>query len=400
MDGEVANRKVSLLWYCRTPRGWRRFPVVMGRNNRIRHSYVMDGGVEISYPEGRYELLMYEGRKPVYKRAGDNAADAMAARDREANLLVAKETASAAGARVVEEEHRKYIRRAADRYIQDCENRKAMEAAEQARLVTDEFMEVTRKTFVDEIVKDDIYRFHRALRERGCGDRTIANKHARLKSFLKFAGVDVKTVMPPEPRYEESLPTIYSGEEIRAILKAADPYMHLVVEMGLKLGLRDQELTYAEWTDIDWQHSVFRVQGKPARGFKVKDSEQRDIPIPSDLLARLKEWREKHPKTKLILGTENDAPNEKMLRLLKRLAKRAGLNCGQCDGCKGELKECQNWTLHKLRRTYATTLLRNGLDLKTTQHYMGHADLASTMRYLRPASTAETQNRINAIVWN
>ena len=396
----MANKKVALLWYARTPRGWRRFPVVMGRNNRIRHGVVIDKGVETSYPEGRYELLIYEGRKPVYKRAGDNAADALAARDREANLLIAKDTASAAGARIVEEEQRKYIRRAAALYIQDCENRKAMEAAEQARLVTDEFMEVCRKTFVDEIVKDDIYRFHRALRERGCSDRTVANKHARLKSFLKFAGVDVKVVMPPEPKYEESLPTVYSAEEIRAILKAADQYMRLVIEMGLKLGLRDQEIVYAEWTDIDWQHSVFRVQGKPHWGFKVKDSEQRDIPIPADLLKRLKESHKKHANNRLIVGTEDGGPNEKLLRALKRLAKRAGLNCNACDGCKGELKECQNWTLHKLRRTYATTLLHNGMDLKTTQHYMGHADLASTMRYLRPASTAETQSRINAIKWD
>jgi integrase len=33
------------------------------------------------------------------------------------------------------------------------------------------------------------------------------------------------------------------------------------------------------------------------------------------------------------------------------------------------------------------------------QHYAGHSDLASTMRYLRPASTSETQDRINAIKW-
>jgi hypothetical protein len=77
----MANRKVSLLWYCRTPRGWRRF---------TGHQ-----GVEVSYPEGRYELLVYEGRKPVYKRAGDNAADALTARDREAHMLVARESATA-----------------------------------------------------------------------------------------------------------------------------------------------------------------------------------------------------------------------------------------------------------------------------------------------------------------
>jgi site-specific recombinase XerD len=44
-------------------------------------------------------------------------------------------------------------------------------------------------------------------------------------------------------------------------------------------------------------------------------------------------------------------------------------------------------------------LLRNGLDLSTVQRFMGHSDLASTMRYLRPASTAASQDAINAIKW-
>jgi integrase len=118
-------------------------------------------------------------------------------------------------------------------------------------------MQTCKKTFVDEITKDDIYRFHRALRERGCEDRTVADKHARLKSFLKFAGVDTKAVMPPEPKYEVELPTVYSPAEIRGILKAADNYMHLVIEMGLKLGLRDQELTFA-------RHNLLAAHGAGA----------------------------------------------------------------------------------------------------------------------------------------
>jgi hypothetical protein len=30
---------------------------------------------------------------------------------------------------------------------------------------------------------------------------------------------------------------------------------------------------------------------------------------------------------------------------------------------------------------------------------MGHADLASTMRYLRPASTAQVQDHVDAVKW-
>lgn len=394
----MPNLKAVLRWYCRTPRGWRRFPVLFGRNNRIRHTFVIDQGKEVSYPEGRYQVLVYEGSRPVYKNVGDNAADALAARDREAHLLAAKFSAAHAGAKIVDEKKRQYLRRAAELYILDAENRNAKEAAEQSERVTSEFIDVCRKTFVDEVTREDIFRFHKALRERDCSDRTVANKHARLKSFLRFAGVD-PAIIPPKPKYEQTLPTIYTTDEIRGILEAADPYMRLVIEMGLKLGLREQELMYAEWTDLDWQESAFRVQGKRFWDFRVKDSEQREIPCPEDLLESLRAWREKHAKSRLILGTTSDSPNSHFLRSLKRLAKRAGLNCGKCDGCGSKLNECQGWTLHKLRRTYCTTLLRNGVDLKTVQHYMGHADLASTMRYLRPAVGKESQQRINAIRW-
>jgi hypothetical protein len=41
--------------------------------------------------------------------------------------------------------------------------------------------------------------------------------------------------------------------------------------------------------------------------------------------------------------------------------------------------------------TYCTQLLRSGLDLRTVQQMMGHSDIASTMRYLRPQEHTHTR---------
>lgn len=394
----MGTKRVALMWYCRTENGWRRFPVVMGGNNRVKHGWVKVAGVLTHYPEGRYEIRLYENRKKIYKRAGDNAADAMAARDREEHLVSAKQLAGAAGAKIVEEPGRVYLRKMATKFEDDAKERKAMEAAEMNARIAAEFLAVTGLVYVDEVTREHVFQYHRALRARGLSDRTVANHHARLKSFFTFCKID-KSIMPATPKYDSKLPDTYSKNENGKILAAADDYMRLVIELGLKCGLRDGEIQHLEWSDLNFEDSILRVRSKPHWGFKIKDSEERDIPIPATLLRGLRARRRAHPDDRLVLPTGSNKPNGKLLRALKRLAKSAGLNCGLCEGCKGALGECQEWTLHKLRRSYLTALLQSGIDLRTVQSYAGHSDLASTMRYLRPATAKQSQRAVNAIKW-
>jgi len=87
------------------------------------------------------------------------------------------------------------------------------------------------------------------------------------------------------------------------------------------------------------------------------------------------------------------------LRQCKSVAWRAGLNCGLCDTGQGHCAKgahCHNWFLHKFRATFATMHLRAGVDLRTVQNWMGHKDLESTMRYLKPARDKEALRKVNA----
>lgn len=395
----MANRNVTLVRNCKTEKGWRRYPVAYGKNGRVRPGWVMIANEPEHYEQGKYELRFYEGSRMIYRPAGDTPAEVQAARDQLERKLIARISAAEAGILLPEEEaDRASLRRKAQEFERDAEKRGALSAAAMNRRFTDEFLRVIRKVYVDEIRRDDFFAFHEAMRKRGSSDRTVANKHMRVASFLRFAGVDPK-IIPPVPRYDETLPTTYTRDQIKDILDVADPYMHLVIGLALKCGLREQEIVFLEWPDIHRQDKVLRISSKPRYGFRVKDSEERDIPLTDGLLAELERWHSEYPKLAPLLATKGEAPNRKLLRTLKRLAKSEGLNCNRCDGCNGHLGECQEWTLHKFRRTYCTTLLRSGLDLRTVQAYMGHSDLASTMRYLRPAASAESQARINAIQW-
>jgi integrase len=393
----MANLSVSLLIRYKDSGGkWHRSPAARGKNGRVRPGYAQVGAGQVQVQPYTYDLRIHKGRVSGYVSVGQNAADADAERARREKLASAVAVAADAGLRVDADPERETFRAARGRYISDAEARGATEAVLQARQVLDEFALVSRRNYIDEVTREDVLRFHEALRKRGCAPRTVANKHNRLKSFLLFSGMDSKTI-PPMPRYDKELPTVYSAEQIDAIKKAAAPTMRSVILLALQCGLREQEIIHLEWRDLDMKAGVLRVRSKAEWKFQVKDAEERDIPIPTGLLEELKAERQENPKARMVVSGKQDKPEHHLLRSLKRLARAAKLNCGTCDGCKAPHEECREWTLHKFRRTYCTSLLRSGIDLRTVQAFMGHADMESTMRYLRPAAGKEVREKLNAV---
>lgn len=395
----MATRKLTLCWVTKIYNNWRYFPCWLesvGGSVQPRHGVVRVKGkdgkpVPVTYPEGRYVIRGYEDRRTVYYPVKScNPRDAYVALKKAQIALAATQGPKNPLSRVST---------AVDAYIKDLKDDKHFEAAEQAHLVLSEFVPLLKGLdYMKAINKEHVKTFRAKLRARELSDRTIANKLARLKSWLRFCKVPVDW-MPASPKPEKGLPTIYNPDQLKAITEAADPYMRRVISLCLKLGLREQEAMYAEFSDVDLHLGEHLVQGKPAYKFVVKDKEARRVPVPSDLLAALKEWKATAKKGALILGTKTGKPNTHLLRTLKRLAKKAGLNCTVCDGCKGKLGECQEWTLHRFRRTYLTTLLRSGIDARTVQAYAGHSDITTTLKYLRPASTPEMRTKIDAVNW-
>jgi integrase len=172
------------------------------------------------------------------------------------------------------------------------------------------------------------------------------------------------------------------------------------VSLGLKLGLRELEIAHAMWSNIDFTHSIYHVKSAPAFDWKIKDKEERAVPIPADLVKELKARRARYLHTKLIVGTTSDKPNYHLLRSLKRAVRSSGFNCRECRGCTGKTNECSVYDLHTLRRTYITKLLRSGLfDIATIQAYVGHSDLATTSRYLKGEEAHAVQDKLNKVDW-
>ena len=372
---------------------------MVGKNGRVKPGFVVVDGKERKYPEGRYQLRTYAGSRMIYRDAGENAAAALSAQTKTEHLLEAKAAAKRAGVKIEEVPGRLSLTRELNRFVQAAEDRGSTSAAAVYRTAADEFLRIVGKTFADEITPEDILLHQRGLRKRGCEPRTIANRHASVTAFLRFCKLDVKSLAPSKPKYEKTLPEVYSTEELRTLFGSIkDGHSYLIFETLLKCGLRDQEAVYLTWDNIDLATGTLKVRSKPEFNFKIKDKEERDIPIPADLLQRLKTYRKQHPGDRLVTGTSADKPNRKLLRALKRLVKAAGLNCNQCPGCETN-KECERWWLHKFRATCITRLLQSGMDLRTVMKFSGHSDLGSVMRYLSPAADAAIKAHIDGVEW-
>lgn len=396
----MSNLKTSLVRLCKTPAGWKRYPAVIGKNGRIKPGVALVDGKEREFPVGRYQVRWYEGRKTSYKDVGDHPMEALNAMRRQAHLLLARDESKAAGVLLDEGTERIILARELSRFVRAAEDRGSTVAAGMYRAAGREFLETIGKTYADEIRHEDLTKFQRALRERGCSDRTVHNRHANVLAFLRACGLDTKALSPHRPRYEKTLPEVYTTEEMKRFFQIEmDEKLRLTFQILLKCGLREQEAMYLEWSSLSLEQCVLRVKENPRYRFKVKDCEARDIPIPQELNDRLKLYREAHPALRLVTGTKSDRPNAKLLRTLKRLVKKAKLNCGLCGGCAGPNKECSNWFLHKFRATCITMWLRSGMDLRTVMKLSGHSDLDSVMRYLSPAEDDVVRTHVNSIRW-
>jgi integrase/recombinase XerD len=139
------------------------------------------------------------------------------------------------------------------------------------------------------------------------------------------------------------------------------------------------------WSDLNITAGTVRVSHKPDRGWTPKAYKEREIPIPAKLVKKLKTWKVMADKTcNLVFPTSGCKPDTHFLERLKTCAKRAEL-------------DKDNFWLHKFRATFATWSLWAGVDLRTVQLWLGHTDIESTMRYLKPSRSQQVRDKVNEI---
>ena len=353
--------------------------------------------------QGRFYLSYYRGKDKVWERAPGPLDAAKKAQDYKMFQLQAKATH---GVKVADPQAKTGVTLsvAITGYLDDIKESRKHGTWELQSHSLREFAKFCKLTYVDEIEREHLLKFKTKVSQTR-SPRTVSNVLMRISQFHRaMKGLDPGKglITTKDVSYTETIPEIYTDEELEKFFNACDPYQHLVFTTFLQTGFRMQEIAFLSWQDIDFQQGTISVTAKEDLKFTPKTAEERSVKVPSALIARLVERREalrlRHTKQRLVFPTKKGNANGHFLEILKAITTEAGLGCGHCKGCQGKKQlGCERWFLHKFRATYATTLLRKNFDVATVQSLLGHRDLASTMRYLAPLRNAALLNRMDTV---
>jgi integrase len=378
------SREVNLTKRVQTSKGLRYCPVVLSPNGRVKPDLVTVNGKAERHPEGAYYLEWRDRGRRVRLSVGKDPQDAAARRQRKEAELNALNH----GVAVLPEAGNGHpsVAAAVARFLDETELTKKPKTLAAYTTALNYFTESCPKLYLQDIDRTDLLKFCAFLRDKKKqAPRSVYNKFENVMTFLKANGIRGLAGKNDWPRYTEEEPETYEQEELDKLFKACDAEERLWYEFFLMTGMREQEVMHVYWSDVNFSASTVRVSHKPDRGWTPKAYKEREIPIPAKLVKSLKAWKAKSDKTcNLVFPTAGCNPKLDFLDCLKTVAERA------------KLDEDTFW-LHKFRATFATRCLWAGVDLRTVQQWLGHSDMESTMRYLKPSRSQQTREKVNEI---
>jgi integrase/recombinase XerC len=231
---------------------------------------------------------------------------------------------------------------------------------------------------VTEVERAHIVEYLSQTERSGLAGRTRARKLAALRSFfgyLEDAGrIPASPVRGiPRPKQEAKVPRVLTEAEYGRlrVAAAADPRSRAIVELFLQTGIRLSEAATLTRNDV----ALPEAPGLPAVGtlrVRGKGRKERTITLNSRACQALATY------VATRVSTERDAAlfasrsgsgltPRGIQRVIEKLMKSAGITGA---------------TVHTLRHTFATHMVRKGTNLRVVQEALGHSSLQTTSRYV------------------
>jgi integrase len=308
------------------------------------------------------------------------------------------------------------VRSAVDNYLSESKkvNKRKTYMGDQRSLL--QFAESTSARYIEELkqperAKRALCEFRDYLAEKHFAPRTIHNRVLTVLSLLKEHKIESGFSLSNDlAEYEEDPPVPFSEEELKTLFAQMDAEEKVRYRFFLGTACREQEVTYASWSDINFEKMEYHVRRKDDVKFTPKNHESRSIPMPASLVALLKDRRKKPPHSRWLFVNRDGKPEGHFLKKFKRIARDAGLNCGECwaEVTKGRYNKkyktkvscktdpvCEHFYLHRLRKTCATRWESAGIPVRTIQSWLGHKSLETTQKYLGVTDSSKLRSNID-----
>lgn len=207
--------------------------------------------------------------------------------------------------------------------------------------------------------------------------KTVNHYRTVLSAIFKFAIGEGYTVVNPVSRVParkvSNLKTRWLNENERERLltqckQSAWPMLPVCVLMAMTTGMRQSELLWLRWSDIDPKKNLAFLADS-------KNGEARFNPIPGFVMDELRTFR--HVGNGLVFASaiNPERPFEFKKHWFKAL-KDAGID---------------NFRWHDLRHTAASLLVMNGATLYETGQVLGHKSTQTTARYAHISTEHKSQ---------
>ena len=250
-------------------------------------------------------------------------------------------------------------------------------AVRYCKSLTSFFSRFPDKARPEEFTRRDVEDFRILRLREGVSPRTINYELGVLRQFwVWLQQMELVTWNPVTQvkrlRERESSKTSLSVQQQLELQKGCYCWAdRALVGLALTTGLRGETLASLEKCEIDFVRQCLTI---PAT--KMKTGRNHEIPLPPWVLKLLEEA----PDGRIFADYAKDT-NSVRYRW-GCICRRAGVPT------KG---------IRTARRTFATTLLRSGADLKLVQDLLGHRNIATTSRYLTPADSQTTRDAVNRL---
>ena len=244
------------------------------------------------------------------------------------------------------------------------------------------FLEKNKKK-INEITPIDIEKFTSKFTTQGLEKSTISRKMSALSHFFIF--LLEENIIKSNPIHEldlpkqiKKLPKILSVDQVEKLIKSSREdqsvngiRLNTMIEILYATGIRISELVEMKLSATYAEKNFLLIQGKGNKERLVPISENTEDKI-KDYLKIRNEFINNDTESKWLFPSKQSSKGhitrQRFNQLLQTLCERVNLNNIRISP-------------HKLRHAFATHLLANGVDLRSLQQMLGHADISTTQIY-------------------